>query len=68
MPRSPDVMSREEVAEYLGTTPMKVTAAIKNGTMPIGAVLCEDGTGDRERTIILRPRWDAWRTGKDLGN
>ena len=59
-----EVIEVKEVAEILGTSPMKVKSGILNGTMPIGAVLSEGG---RDRTIIIRARWEAWITAKDLG-
>lgn len=59
-----EVIDVKEVAESLGTSPMKIKSGILNGTMPIGAVLSEGG---RDRTIIIRARWEAWVNGKDLG-
>ena len=57
-------MTVEEVARALRTSPMKIKSAILNGTMPIGAVMTEGG---RDRVVIIRARWEAWATGKDLG-
>lgn len=54
----------KEIADFLGTSPMKIKSGILNGTMPIGTVLTEGG---RDRTIIIRARWEAWINGKDLG-
>ena len=54
----------KEIADFLGTSPMKIKSGILNGTMPIGTVLAEGG---RDRTIIIRARWEAWINGKDLG-
>lgn len=59
-----EVIDVKEVADFLGTSPMKVKSGILNGTMPIGTVLSEGG---RDRTIIIRARWEAWVSGKDLG-
>ena len=59
-----DLVTTEEVARALGTSPMKIKSAILNGTMPIGAVLTEGG---RDRVVIIKARWEAWATGKDLG-
>lgn len=57
-----DTMSLLEVAHALGTSPMKVKAAIKNGTMPIGMVAKEPGSS-QERTVIVRTRWEKWING-----
>lgn len=62
--KKPEVIDVKEVAEILGTSPMKVKSGILNGTMPIGTVLSEGG---RDRTIIIRARWEAWVSAKDLG-
>jgi len=59
-----ELVTAEEVARALGTSPMKVKSAILNGTMPIGAVLTEGG---RDRVVIIRARWEAWTQAKDLG-
>ena len=59
-----DLIDVKEIAEMLGTSPMKVKSGILNGTMPIGTVLSEGG---RDRTIIIRARWEAWVNAKDLG-
>ena len=58
-----ELMTREEVAKILETSPTKVTAAIKNGTMPIGAV-CKEDTDHRERTIIVKARFLKWVNGE----
>lgn len=55
-------MSTLEVAKLLGTSHMKVKAAIKNGTMPIGMVGQEPGSS-HERTIIICERWEKWIAG-----
>jgi hypothetical protein len=52
-----------EVAKALGVDAMKVKSAIKNGTMPIGCVCKEEGSS-KERTVILRTRWDKWKAGE----
>jgi len=60
-------MTIHEVAAILGTSPMKIKSGILNGTMPIGTVL-RDPDSTKDRIIILRPRFEAWIAGKDLGN
>ena len=62
--KTAEIMDVKEIAEILGTSPMKVKSGILNGTMPIGTVLSEGG---RDRTIIIRARWEAWINAKDLG-
>lgn len=57
-----ETMSTQDVAKILRTSPMKVKAAIKNGTMPIGMVARQDGSS-HERTIIIRERWEKWIAG-----
>lgn len=52
-----------EVAKMLGIAPMKVKSAIKNGTMPIGAV-CKDDNSTKERTIIIKTRLQRWLDGE----
>jgi hypothetical protein len=52
-----------DVARALGTSPAKVKAAIKNGTMPIGMVGQEPGS-TQERTVIVRTRWEKWINGQ----
>lgn len=52
-----------EVAKALGIAPMKVKAAIKNHTLPIGCVCTEDRS-TKERTVILRTRWEKWKAGE----
>ena len=56
-------LSAANVARLLGTTPAKVKAAIKNGTMPIGMVAKEEGS-TKERTIIITKRWEKWINGE----
>ena len=56
-------MPIKEVAKAMGIAAMKVKSAIKNGTMPIGAVCTEDRT-TKERTVILRSRWERWKNGE----
>lgn len=58
-----EVISVREVAFALGVAPAKVKSAIKNGTMPIGAVMHEDGKA-KDRTVILKTRWDKWKAGE----
>jgi len=58
-----EIVPVTEVARSLGIAPMKVKAAIKNGTMPIGAVCTEDRS-TKERTVILRTRWEKWKNGE----
>lgn len=52
-----------EIAKALKTAPMKIKSGIKNGTMPIGVVLQEPGSGV-ERTIIIKKRWERWIAGE----
>jgi hypothetical protein len=56
-------ITRAEVAAELGTSPLRVTALIMQGKLPIGIV---DDSGERVRTIIPRERWEAWKKGKDM--
>ena len=73
MPRKPTprqtapdyIVSAREVAAFLHTDVKKVKSGIKNGTMPIGTVLQQDGS-TRERIVILRDRWEAWKDAQDL--
>lgn len=52
-----------EVAAELGTSPLRVTALILQGKLPIGVV---DDTGPKTRTIIPKARYEAWKAGMDL--
>ena len=58
-----ETITVEEVAKALHTAPMKVKSAIKNHTMPIGAVLQTEGSGV-ERTIVSKTRWVKWLAGE----
>jgi len=55
------------VAKALGTTPMMVKAAIKNGSLPIGFVARKEGS-TQDRIIIVKARWERWRRGEDMVN
>ena len=57
-----ETLTTQDVAKMLRTSPMKIKAAIKNGTMPIGMVAKENGS-TQERTIIIRERWQKWIAG-----
>ncbi len=57
-----DLMSAVEVANIFHTTPLKIKAAILNGTLPIGFV----ADGDRDRIIIIKQRLEAWLNAEDL--
>lgn len=61
-----EIMTTEEVAQALHTTPMKVTAMVLNGTLPVGCA-AEGKPGERNRTIIIKKRLEAWLAAKDLG-
>lgn len=68
MPISPDVIKVETVpvkvvAKMLGIAPMKVKAAIKNGTMPVGLVAKEEGKS-LERTVVIKTRLERWLDGE----
>ncbi len=57
-----------EVAKLLHTSPEKVSAAIANGTFPVGlAVLGNPTLNTKTTTIILRNRLEAYLQAKDLG-
>lgn len=58
-----DIVPVNEVAAALGIAPMKVKSGIKNGTMPIGTVVREEGSSV-ERTVILKTRWEKWKAGE----
>lgn len=58
-----ETLSPLEVAKALGTSPMKVKAAIQNGTMPIGMV-ARDEHSTQDRIIIVKERWEKWKTGR----
>jgi hypothetical protein len=58
-----ETISVKEVAKALGIAPMKVKCAIKNGTMPIGAVAQEDNS-TKERTVIVKVRFEKWIRGE----
>lgn len=61
-----DLMSTEEVAKLFNTTGQKVTAAILNGTLPIGFVAKAENPNERTRTIIVKQRLKKWLDGEDL--
>nr|DAL13771.1 MAG TPA_asm: Pyocin activator protein PrtN [Caudoviricetes sp.] len=58
-----EIISAAEVAKIFHTTPSKITAAIKNGTLPIGFVADEK----QNRTFIVKKRLNAYIEAKDLG-
>lgn len=57
-----EVVATEEVAKLLGTTVQKIHAAVINGTFPVGLAI----DGDKNRTIILKARLEAWLNAKDM--
>ena len=61
-----DFMEVSEVARLFGTTPPKIVAAIKNGTLPIGFVADSPEPNVRTRTIIVKQRLEKWLNGEDL--
>lgn len=62
-----ELMTAAEVAGLLGTTPLKVTKAIHEGNLPIGFVIeAEPGKKEKNRTIIVRKRFERWMNGDDL--
>lgn len=61
-----DFLSVGDVANLFGTTPPKIVAAIKNGTLPIGFVGEANGAHERNRTIIVKQRLEKWLNGEDL--
>jgi hypothetical protein len=63
-----EIMTTESVAKLLKTTPSKVNAMIRNGTLPIGAAVRagEDGEGSHNRSVIIKKRLEAWLNGDDL--
>lgn len=60
-----DLLKADEVAKMLKTTPSKITAAILNGTFPVG-IVAEGSTTERTRTIIVKKRLEAWLNAEDL--
>lgn len=66
MDKKVETMTCQEVAKILHTTPMKVKAAIKNGTMPIGMV-ARDEHSTQDRTIIIKKRFEKWVSGEMPG-
>lgn len=60
---SVETVSAADVAKVFHTTPAKIAAAIKNGTLPIGFVADENCN----RTIIIKRRLEAYIEAKDLG-
>ena len=60
-----NTVSAKEVADELGTTPMRIKAAIQTGALPIGIVIRNEGS-TQDRVIIPRTRYEAWRDGADL--
>ena len=60
-----DIVPVEEVAKMFSTTPPKITAAMLNGTLPIGFV-ADGKQGERTRTFIIRRRLQLFVSGADL--
>lgn len=61
-----ELLKADDVAKMLCTTPQKITAAILNGTFPVG-IVAEGGKSERTRTIIVKCRLEKWLNGEDLG-
>lgn len=61
-----DFLNVAEVASLFGTTPPKIVAAIKNGTLPIGFVSEGNNADERTRTIIVKQRLEKWLNAEDL--
>lgn len=61
-----EIMKPEEVAKILHTSPPRIKAAIKNGTLPIGAVFERSCPGEVDRVTIIRKRFEAWVNAEDL--
>ena len=57
-----ELLSADEVAKILKTSPAKITAAIENHTFPVGLV----ARCDKTRTIIVKKRLEAWLNAEDL--
>lgn len=57
-----EIVPATEVAKLFHTTSSKISAAIKNGTLPIGFVADEK----QNRTIIVKKRLEAYVEAKDL--
>lgn len=58
-----ETVTVREAAYVLGVSPMKIKSAIKNGTLPIGAVFTEDNS-TKERTVIIKTRLEKWLRGE----
>ena len=58
-----EIVPAADVAKAFHTTPSKIAAAIKNGTLPIGFVADEN----QNRTVIVKKRFEAYIEAKDLG-
>jgi hypothetical protein len=59
-----EMIPAQDIAKILHTTHGKVLSGILNGTLPIGAVVQENG--GRRRGLIPKARWEAWITAQDL--
>ncbi len=58
-----ETITLQEAAKVLKTSPMIIKAAIKNGTMPVGAVAKNDHS-TQDRTIIIKTRFYKWLNGE----
>lgn len=63
-----ELLRADEVAAMLKTTAPKITAAILNGTFPVGLVADATRDGEYTRTIIIKRRFEKWLAGDDLGS
>ena len=52
-----------QVANEMRTNAMKIKSAILNHTMPIGAVMREEGS-THDRIIIFKTRWEKYKRGE----
>lgn len=62
-----DLLKSEDVAKVFKTTPSKIAAAIRNGTLPIGFV-ADGNERERTRTVIVKKRLENWLNAEDLNN
>ena len=53
----------EQVARELKTTNRKVIVAIKNGTLPIGAVAEPQNETEHYTAKIFKKRWEMYKEG-----
>ena len=61
-----ELVPRNEVARAMKMTPLGVSLAILNGTLPIGAVIAPEQTSDSTEytTKIFKKRWELYKEGK----